>query len=502
MTIQLQKITVDVPRPDLILQPTEIGERIAHYYAAKESFDYFCTYCCGYPQSAFQKEWDQFIDTYNRICLMATRDHAKTTTIAVLKPLHYLTFNPHFLYRTYSCNKAETRRLIMKKIDSFTELPFFQDSIVHRFNNKTIDLMKYKKQKTLGKWSKMEMTFGNESLVIGEGYPSARRGAHPDLIVLDDILTDKTIITDEMIKDIFFEAISPMSKLRTGKIIVVGTPQHYQDLLHELFENPVYHSKKYPIIVDESKEQILWPERWTWELVQEKKLEVGSLRFSKEYMCNPLRNDAALISYPMIKENCFEYTTVLGLERNENSVYVIGCDLAIGENPESSWSVTTVLELTEKEGKKHLRIAELDRYKLGYKQQLMRVSTLDAKYKPELLYVENNSFQKIFVQLLADGHYTMPIEGVKTGSEKHNQEIGIPSLKQLIENQTLIIPRGDEYSIEQTNILIEELCAFYEDKGRVKTAAPHDDCVLSLWIALKAAREYESKAFWFEDLEE
>ncbi len=482
---QLANIGLDIPRPDLIKIPQTIGARYAHHLSATYDFNYYATYCNGFPPKQFHIDWIDYVRRYDHVCFMAPRIHGKTTYLNILNSLDLMVHHPPYSIYSFSSNEDMIID-ILDRLDDFVQLPYYQDKLIHGCR-----LILTKSEG----WSKTNKNFGNGSRLSGRGFASASRGPHPHMVICDDILSDKTYLTEEMMRRLFYDAISNMPM---KKMVVIGTPQHFTDLLHQLFDNEVYYSKMYPAVVNEETQEVLWEEMFSFEWLMKKKKEIGDLAFSKEFLCRPLDDSASLFPYLLISQN-FEFASELNAEKNPESTYVLGCDLAIGTTKQADYSVFTVLELHKD---KFMRIAAMQRFHgLDYKLQLKRALALGYKYNCRLVYIENNAFQQIFEQLLMDSSSTLPIEGVKTGSEKHNIEIGIPSVRQMLENKKLLIPRGNDFSIEQTNVLVKELMGFAIKEGRVFSAEKHDDTVLSLWIALKAAREVESKRFWFASLD-
>ncbi len=225
--------------------------------------------------------------------------------------------------------------------------------------------------------------------------------------------------------------------------------------------------------------------------------EKGELTFAREYMLEVLTDETSLFPYAMITKK-FDNNRSLGDEATNRTV--IGCDLAISTSASSDYSVFTVLELAN-EG---YIVKDIFRVRgMSYDKQVLKLVQLYEKYKPIKLYVESNAFQRIFSQLLP-GYIQDKTVQYMTGAEKHQLEVGIPSLRQEFEKQKIILPRGSEKSIEIINVLLKELQAFIFNPGKrkVESLETHDDTVMSLWLAITAARELDKKKtdFTFLDL--
>lgn len=127
------------------------------------------------------------------------------------------------------------------------------------------------------------------------GILSAKRGRHPHGMICDDILRDPQKRLDvtqlDKIKRAFLEEVSPMPK---EFLHVVGTPQDEADLLNYLATVGTYDSKNYPA-EDVTTGQILWPENFPREKLENIKREIGQKAYRKEYLCAPVRSEETYI---------------------------------------------------------------------------------------------------------------------------------------------------------------------------------------------------------------
>lgn len=108
------------------------------------------------------------------------------------------------------------------------------------------------------------------------------RGKRPDLIILDDVETDKhhySALESERLKRIFKNAILNLGK--DAKIVVVGTMGGKHGLLYELSQSPYWKIVHYKAI---ENNQPLWPEKWSLKDLEQKRLEIGDVAFSREFL--------------------------------------------------------------------------------------------------------------------------------------------------------------------------------------------------------------------------
>jgi hypothetical protein len=123
--------------------------------------------------------------------------------------------------------------------------------------------------------------------------------------------------------------------------------------------------------------------------------------------------------------------------------------------------------------------------------QLRRINT---EFRPDCIMLESNQFQQIFVQE-AD-RQGLPVLPHNTNTNKYDMKEGVPGLALTFERQKFRFPRGDQYSIDATDLVASELGSIaYTDKG-LQGVGEHDDTVMCLWIAECNVR-YVSTGFKF-----
>ena len=133
-------------------------------------------------------------------------------------------------------------------------------------------------------WRASSIKCSNNFKLYAKGFGTKVRGAHPNFIIVDDGLTDETAYSELVRKkqiDYFYTAITNMI-VPGGQIIVVGTPFAKEDLYGNLKKNPEYTFAKYQAVKNNKP---LWPERYSLADLKKRKREIGSVRFSREFLC-------------------------------------------------------------------------------------------------------------------------------------------------------------------------------------------------------------------------
>jgi len=273
--------------------------------------------------------------------------------------------------------------------------------------------------------------------------------------------------------------------LQNGWLILVGTPQRYDDLLMDIMQNPSYTRKKYQAVLDWDEKKVLWPEYYSWETLMQRREEIGSLAFDQEFMCEPVDESSSLFPYSLISQGFDSEATLISEYKGPWKVY-IGCDLAISASTGADYTVFMTIAVDEF-GNRH--ILDIFRAKgLSYKAQVQKIIELARRYNPRLILVESNQFQKIIADMLKE--YTdLPVREYVTGRKKTDLTEGVPSLRVLFENKKVKIPRGDKRSIDATEVFVRELNAFGFREGKLEGIGEHDDTVMAFWIANEAVKQ-------------
>lgn len=268
-----------------------------------------------------------------------------------------------------------------------------------------------------------------------------------------------------------------------GQVVVIGTPQDYKDLYSDLTQRAgIYRTRVDKAVIDWEKQIVLWQEKWSFEKLMKRRDELGSNFFNLNYQCVPISDDTSWFPYSWLADRCFddEATLVDSDAGLDGWRIVIGCDLAISEAKGADYFVIFVLGVDPLGN--HWLLHLYREKGLSFNAQISKVENICKTFKPLVIYVEDNAYQRALYQELRR-KTDVPVKAwTTTGGKKSNEDIGIRSLSVLVENGKLKLPRGDEESKKLTDIFVGELT----DYGK----AAHDDCVMAWWFAENAARVY------------
>jgi hypothetical protein len=284
----------------------------------------------------------------------------------------------------------------------------------------------------------------------------------------------------------------------TASLRMIGTPFTYTDIFSLLASDEyseVYTVRNYPCL--NQNNEPLWPSRWDYDSLMQRKKEVGSLKFTREYLCIPISTGTALFAQEHI-DACKEAgkKDILRLRHRKDSGYnyYVGVDPAI--STDGDYNVIMVLEVDEQRNK---RIIYVDRQKnVEFRDNINKIKMVAQLFEPDVIYFETNTFAKSFTQELRN-ETDLNIRDV-TMTRRKKEEI-ILNLQMNIENAKIVFPRGNDESRKVTDNIIEELSMFsITDNGKFEGVGAHDDLVMGLALANSATHDMLESIVLLDDM--
>ncbi len=432
---------------------------------SKNSFPYFFQNVLGFDFPSYIQEWHQLMNETQRTVIICSRDHGKSVFMHSWVVWKLIFEEPPYQMLYISSNQKQTL-VHMRDIDKMFTHPML------------------KKFKPARGWAIGNITLTNGNQILERSVGSQIRGLHPQEIVIDDPLKEFSMTGIQKVTDWFYGDMIPTLH-HTASLRVIGTPFSYTDIYQQLSENAAYTVRTYPCL--NALNEPLWPERWNYEALMARKAEVGSLMFTREYMCVPISTGTSLFN-PEHLDNAKNKDLVLKPLRRDGYKYFVGVDPAI--STDGDYNVITVIEMDKDENKS---IIYVDRSKnVQFRENIQKVKLIGQLFRPEVILFETNTFAKSFTQELrqvAD----LNVHDFNTTRRK-KQEI-ILNLQMTLENGKINFPYGNEESRRVSSILIEEMSMFaITERGKFEGIGAHDDMVMSLALA-NAATYQASEAF-------
>lgn len=338
-----------------------------------------------------------------------------------------------------------------------------------------------------GAWASTNIMCRNGARLTGKGFGSSVRGAHPYYIVVDDGLKDNVIYSSmQRQKSIdYFHSVIMNMLVPKGQIIVVGTPFHAQDLYGDLKAKKGWFVIEYPAIFPNGK--ILWPQRWSYKDLMEKRATQGNIIFSRENLCRPIVSDSSIFPLSILKNSLVRmdnYTLVRNRDdyAKKFDKVVVGCDFAISSNVGADYYCYTTWGIDEDNGMWLMNI-QIGKGK-SYEEQLQILKGINARFRPSVMVFESNVFQQIFTE--GATKYGMPVVSHNTGVEKNDLSKGWAALAIMFERGMIHIPTGDDESMKMKDVIFDQLGSVaFTDRG-LQSVGSHDDVCSSMWLGALA----------------
>lgn len=212
------------------------------------------------------------------------------------------------------------------------------------------------KGRTTDRWNNKKKVFSNGSMLHFRQV-KCRRGLHVDNILMDDLITESSTLTDKDTKKFVLGAILPMGTAKRAMVRILGTPLRATDIIHEMEKTGMYEHSKLPAILDWEKKVIL-SKRLTWDALMSAKKLIGSVKFEAEYQLNALENQRGIIRRSWVEacyDKAFALTNIAKINAHEESMtaqgveftawrdryYAVygGVDFAFSDLESADWSV-------------------------------------------------------------------------------------------------------------------------------------------------------------------
>lgn len=313
------------------------------------------------PIPPFHEEmWELCCSDSKLVAIAAPRGHAKSTAITISFTLASLLFRD----RSFAIIVSDSEFQASMFLSQIKGILQGNENIINLFHLKKNE----KGEVAFEKDSETDIIVctedGHKFRIIAKGSEQKMRGLlwdgkRPDLMVLDDMESDEQVLNKERrdkFRRWFFGALLPALS-ENGIIRYVGTILHQDAMLENLMpksggnyvvEEPlkIYKTKyaglwktiKYRAHSEDWKE-ILWPDRWTKEKLQQQREEFFQMglidKYAQEYL-----NIAIDESVAFFKRSDFKAPTPEEKKRNLN--YYITSDFAISENSRADYTVFVV----------------------------------------------------------------------------------------------------------------------------------------------------------------
>ena len=411
----------------------------------------------------------------------APRGHAKSTSFTFKDDLHAILY----AYKHY----------ILILSDSSEQAEGFLDDIKTELEENADIIMDFGSLKGEKVWRTGVILTRNDVKVEAIGSGKKVRGRRhrnwrPDLIVLDDIENDENVNTPEQRQKLdkwFKRAVSKAGDTYTD-IMYIGTILHYDSLLSNVLQNPMYKARKYRAVISEAANarlweewegiytnlfnesheedarafyeaheeemlfgaEVLWEEKLPYYALMVIKVSEGEASFNSEYQNDPIDPDSAAFN-----PEWFDYYEPGLMDwKHPDYIFIGANDPSLGKNKKSDTSSIISLALSLSTGYMYVVDASVEKRKpdviIDDVIEMSRRLKRDYKKGFYKFGVETVQFQYFFKEVMAarsleEGEY-IPIEEVQSTV---NKALRIESLQPVIKNKYLKFNREHKALLRQ-----------------------------------------------------
>jgi Terminase RNaseH-like domain len=372
----------------------------------------------------FHYDMTQTAEDNLRVAIASPRDHAKSTLLT----LCYVLFRMCVYKEPYTTIVSDTYDQACEHIGNiFSELAtneelktVYPHVNLQNYSTKAKVRTKRRESDFITVGDLRVRAFGAGMKVRGRRHKQHR----PTLCILDDLENDVDVENPDSRQKLwnwFVGALIP-AIARLGKIIIVGTILHADSVLSRLMLGKIssFKTKFYSAIMPNGK--CLWPARWSLQSLKERRQEVGTNAFSKEYLNKPVNDMNSLFKQPWVEENRINKEDYKKIEKSIFRI-VVAVDPSVSDNPESDECGIVVCAIS-RDGYNKLKYYILEDLSLKASPKVWARVVLDAytRWEANTIVVEvNNGGDLIAATIeaaLEENEYLPHIEAVRASRGK------------------------------------------------------------------------------------
>lgn len=326
------------------------------------------------------------------------------------------------------------------------------------------------------------------------------RGLHVGACICDDMPDESSLYSNdqrEKLKEIIKGTIEPIVE-PYGYFIVAGTP--YASAPNELYQvlktDKRFYCFEYPIIFPDGRP--LAPDRYTFEQIKAKRVELGTIVFNREYLVVPISDSSTIFPYEYLMratigmENVRYATSIddfpIKLIRTHAAV-----DFAISGNIGADYTVYTVWGI---DSMKNFYLLYYYRQQgMSHNEQVDKIVQVDRLFRPNQIICEANGFQGILASMAKERGLKNISTFTTNEGNKKDLHSGWPSLSAMFERGQIKVPYAAGETREATEIVFGEFSSvtFKSDTGKLEAGSGHDDIVSSSFMCINSLRENEQE---------
>lgn len=352
--------------------------------------------------------------------LMVPRGCFKSTIASVALPLWASWHNPDLRIMIDSESMGTSKKFLAEQ-QGILESAFFKTIVSDNEGNFLLEADKDRAggltEKTII-WKRRTIP-AKEASIFCAGADTATTGLHPDIIIMDDLVSERNVTTPEQIEKVKQHYRLAFSLLEPGGILIlIGTRYHMNDLYNDVLSDLSYSTYYKPAILDDGS--YFFPTRLNQERLDDLRRTQGSYIFSSQYMLTPLNNDDAIFKDEWFKE--YEEKDLKGKRLNT----FLTIDPAISQKETADYTAMTVSSI-DPEGNIYIR--KYKEARLTPQEILDMAFELSDEYDLMKIGIESVAYQKSLIffmrQQMRTRHKMLGIVELKADRDKVRRAHGL-----------------------------------------------------------------------------
>lgn len=375
-------------------------------------FDVLARYVLGLDPQPHHLRMMDFISTHTEGMVLGWRGAAKTKYCTITQAIGEIVCDPDVTI-LFASNAADQSKLFLTEVKNHLQKNEELRAIFGDFHTGA------------ERWTDTEIrvagrrSLEKESTIMCAGMDTVLPSRHFRLIIADDLVTDENSSTAgqrQKVHDYFYRTLLPCCAMPDGRMFIVGTRWHDEDLYGWLLEED-YKDSSITIPVLDDDDQSVWPE--VFPTARMHRIRKGNLgAFELQYMCRSGKSLGGIIT-----PDHFDYYDELPAD-----VFVWqGVDPAISQQDQNA-NFAHVTVAIDKARKRPWLVDFVDKKMVFPEQVTYIVKQFDLHPEAVRVVVESNAYQLALAQQLkADGPHVpvLPRWTIRDKVARANQLAGV-----------------------------------------------------------------------------
>jgi hypothetical protein len=276
-----------------------------------------------------------------------------------------------------------------------------------------------------------------------------------DLACLDDIVTLEGVRSQQTRDRAYGDALQVTGSRVApgGRILVVNTSSHPDDVPSRLAKLPGWISQSFPVLNPDGSSA--WPERWPLERIEARRQALGPLRFAAIMLCDPSDEASLCFAHVYIEGALANGLATQHSEIPEGSSSVLGVDPAMSSKPSADLSGLVLVTIG---GDGFRNVVQVEGLRLNYEKLVSRVCEL-ARISKAVVHCESNAGGSLLADMIGK---QVPCRAWSTS--KASKESRIETLSAELASNRWVFRQPLGYPSPELRALVSDMSTFSYDR--------------------------------------